>query len=201
MNGNALFENLIRKKTVAIIGPSPILGEKKLGPKIESADTVVRMNAMPTMEELMYQDYGKRCDILYCNILFSRHLNTQKIVYLKNNGVQLIVSKYNRVTGGMVPYKLISYRDSVYRDIRSPLLGMIAIYDILRSKPKKLYIYGFDFYKSNKKYYSDAYHNNSMIKLSKQQNVHNISANIKYFKTLYKRNDVIIQDDIKNFIR
>jgi hypothetical protein len=57
----------------ALVAPSPSIRGKGLGPEIDSADVVVRMNRLPYKD--LYPDLGNRTDIYFVNNLFLKIWN------------------------------------------------------------------------------------------------------------------------------
>ena len=106
------------------------------------------------MKEEFQKDYGSRIDVLYVNVQFMREacpLDFSKIIYspkwfctkTRNKGATNNFSKYAKVR---------DFSDVILTlngQVNGLLTGTAIVYDILRFKPKMLYIVGMDFY-SNK---------------------------------------------------
>ena len=66
INLNTDLLNLVAGKHVQIVGPAPYLIGQNRGENFDSADIVVRLNAVIPPFELRC-DYGSRTDIMFCN--------------------------------------------------------------------------------------------------------------------------------------
>jgi hypothetical protein len=85
-NAEEEYDKIIRGKKVAIVGPAKILKGAGLGEKIDSYDTVIRMNGFFDIEPEFYKDYGKKCDILYINGSTGKnaaYMNPELLIYPK----------------------------------------------------------------------------------------------------------------------
>lgn len=60
------LKNLVKNKTVAIVGPSPHLVNTGLGKFIDSHDLVIRINEI--LPSGYFQDYGSKTDIVFLNL-------------------------------------------------------------------------------------------------------------------------------------
>ena len=60
------LKNLVKNKTVAIVGPSPHLVNTGLGEFIDSHDLVIRINEI--LPSGYFQDYGSKTDIVFLNL-------------------------------------------------------------------------------------------------------------------------------------
>lgn len=167
-----LFENLIKDKTVAIVGPAKYLTNSKYGEDINNHDVVVRLNRGYELVEGSSTDIGDRTDILY-SCLIERAGNAGKIVptELKEKfNIKMIVapphSDYKGRANQTVLHELVDRKkveeilklmpvrvvDHHFHNFLAekvqckPNTGFMAIYDLLRYKPKSLSVYGFSFY-------------------------------------------------------
>jgi len=62
------IENIKRKfQRCALVGASPLMAGKMHGEEIDSYDTIIRVNRVPTKD--YYIDFGTRTDILYSNAI------------------------------------------------------------------------------------------------------------------------------------
>ncbi len=69
------FEDYLRGKSVVLVGPSPIMEGRKKGKDIDNFDVVIRTNGMIdalSLNKDLYEDFGKRSDILYINVTYER---------------------------------------------------------------------------------------------------------------------------------
>lgn len=204
------LEELVKRKSVIFVGPSPILKGRKMGEFIDSFDVIVRTGASFNLEGIE-EDYGSRTDILATN--FPSIQNMVHELGSKNTlGIKMFCVKkanYNKLRINLPNLKIPVH---VFKTkSRNPiggsvlLTGNIMIRDLLASGVNKLHITGVDFYKSgNDKhleeflYYRDD--NNDKI-LPEIDPVHVIENEIKYFKYYILRNKrVTIDEFLKNIL-
>ena len=166
------FRKLIEGKTVAIVGPAEYLMGSGYGNKIDEHDIVVRVNRGIELIDTYDSDIGRKCDILY-SCLIEKSANAGKIdaSLLKNkygitmvctppestyDGISLKTKFHNLVRpetvsniSKLMPVRIVEhdFHTILAKKINCrPNTGFLAIYDLLRHKPKKLSIYGFSFY-------------------------------------------------------
>jgi len=166
------YENLIKDKTVAIVGPAKYMENLPLGEEIDNHDLVVRVNrSIETIDDYC-DNIGSMADILYtCLIETAQNagrldvdelMNTYKVKYVcappvsdmkglstKTKIHHMANPKTVERIKKNIPFRVVDHEfhtslaESV--DCR-PNTGFLAIYDLLRFKPKCLSIYGFSFY-------------------------------------------------------
>lgn len=84
-----LHNNLIYNKRIVLVGGAPYL--KNNGDKIDSYDTVIRVNASHSLtKEKTRKDYGSRTDILY-HCLCTDTTNGSRITNDLIDKIQLLV--------------------------------------------------------------------------------------------------------------
>ena len=168
---SADFAKLIADKTVAIVGPASYLTNSGLGEEIDNHQVVVRINRSYESVDKFSKDIGTRTDILY-SCLIEKNANAGKInpVALQQMGVKQIVAppasdmkglanvtklhglidlNKAKILNELIGLRVVDHHFhnqlSLKVDCR-PNTGYVAIYDLLRFRPKKLGIYGFSFY-------------------------------------------------------
>jgi len=166
------FLSLINDKTVALVGPAEYLMGSDFGQEIDAHDIVVRVNRGIEMVDVYEKDVGKKSDILY-SCLIEKPANAGKLdaSLLKDKfGVKMVCappeSTYEGVAhrtkfhhlvdpktvkeiSKLMPVRIVEhdFHTILARKVRCrPNTGFLAVYDLLRHKPKKLSIYGFSFY-------------------------------------------------------
>ena len=166
------FEELIKGKNVAIVGPAKYLTNSEYGTEIDSHDIVVRINRGIELTDKYSNDIGTRTEVLYsCLIEKPENAGTIDPLFLKEEKkVQIVVappkSTFNGYASNTELHELVN-RDKVkilkkhlslrivdhqFNNILAekvkcrPNTGFIAIYDLLRYEPSSLSIYGFSFY-------------------------------------------------------
>ena len=160
-----LHNNLIYNKRVVLVGGAPYL--KNNGGKIDSYDTVIRVNASHSLtNEKTKKDYGSRTDILY-HCLCEDPLNGNRITNDLIDKIQLLVGTipclkkneypdssfkngYEHMYNKLQPFVLSKFTNvskdeyiSLENEIGCrPWTGISAINNILKHNPKELYITG-----------------------------------------------------------
>jgi hypothetical protein len=146
-----LYENLFRGKRVIFVGPSPIMKGRKLGEFIDSFDVVIRTNNMMNTlldNPLLYEDYGRRTDILYVNVTYERDAYKEwRVREWKEQGLQVICKMMHSNPKNPL---LVNWRNIPYRlpEVPPPTLfiGTRLIHEILQYDFKEFYITGIDAY-------------------------------------------------------
>jgi hypothetical protein len=145
-----LLSELITGKSVALVGPGSPSGH--YGNDIDSADTVVRVKFVGR-EHLPPQEFhGHRCDISWYN-------DIDPIVSQVNKGrphdfileLKLVISNpsdHDDLQGCPIVHSKTS--GATYRTTSTS--GIRYLFQILRSKPKILKIFGYDFYSKIEQY-------------------------------------------------
>lgn len=167
-----ILNQFVNGKTVALVGPAAYMENIGLGSIIDSHDIVVRINRGLETVLTHPKDVGKRTDILYsCLIETSMQAGSLDADNLADNhNIKLICcppesslsgisnstrfhSMINRNTIDSLSKKMpIRIVDHVFHSNLAtsvscrPNTGFLAIYDLLRSKIKKLSLFGFSFY-------------------------------------------------------
>ena len=198
-----MFLDLIKNKSIAIVGPSNFLNNKKMGKLIDSHDIVIKINRF---EKLSHDDYGNKVDILFCN--FYRHIphhtissyNTKLIVgghdfrRFKDNRKNFKRSKkkYNNIIHEYYPNSIPKgiIKDYIRRGRHKStgfwIIGLLfQKLDII----KQLNIFGLDF-KFNK--YNKTYNSSNSTwyhRFDKE-----LKLFIKLYHKLYNGQNIIIHD-------
>lgn len=202
------LQQIIQNKTVALVGPSNFLHNKKLGKLIDSYDVVIKINNFHILQSI---DYGKKTDILFHNffgtipdksvmdnntkLLVSSHL-FQKSSCNKQS-FQKSKKKYNNIPHQDFPEELLSVNikklinDDIWKTSGFRVICLLLDkIDIM----KQLNIFGIDFC-FNK--YNLIYNKTNTIPPS-----HNIKKELYLFKELfknYKNNKKVVIHD-KDFL-
>ncbi len=166
-----LLESLFTNKNVAIVGPAKYMESVYYGNEIDNHDTVVRLNRSCESIKNYSKNIGSKTDVLYsCLIEKPANAGTINVDEYINYGIKLVcVPPASNIKGisnstsfhslinietvkklnDKIPVRIIDHQFhnmlASIVDCR-PNTGYVAIYDILRMKPKKLSIYGFSFY-------------------------------------------------------
>ena len=150
-----LFSNLIVGKNIALVAPGVITTES--GAEIDAHDTVVRIkfngkSAMPA-EKLV----GKRCDITSHNsdlltIASGDQVTSTALVSDADDLKLLIAKKGDFKSIGALPVRSMKVWPPTF--LTTGTSGTLILFDLLTASPKKLKLFGFDFY-SNRNIYND----------------------------------------------
>ena len=169
---NFNFENFIKGKTVALVGPAKYMENKLLGDEIDNHDVVVRINRGIELVDKFSKNVGKKTNILYsCLIEKAAHAGRLDVESWKQKyGVEFVCVPPQSDYRGYSPATTLHYMvdkknvekimeampvriiDHVFNNFLAkkvnckPNTGFLSIYDILRFHPKSLSIYGFSFY-------------------------------------------------------
>lgn len=169
---NDNFCDLIRGKSVAIVGPASYMENSNFGCEIDSYDLVARINRSTESVSEWSIDIGSRTDILYsCLIEKPENAGIIDVESLSNDhsvryvcappkstfeGISranilsdLVSQKKVKDISERIPFRIVDYKlnNMIAESVKCrPNTGLLAIYDILDNKPKKLGIYGFSFY-------------------------------------------------------
>ena len=148
-----LFSSLVNKKSVALVAPGVI--DKEYGQEIDSHDTVfrVKFNGRSAMPEEKY--VGRRCDITSHNsdllTLAKLDKKTENRLTLEAPDLKLLVSKRDdTIALGSTPVKQMRSWPPTF--LTTGTSGTLALFEILRQSPKKVKMYGFDFYSIRQQY-------------------------------------------------
>ena len=166
------YKELIKNKSVALVGPAQYLVGSEYGKEIDNHDVVVRINRGIELIDKHEKDIGKKADVLY-SCLIEKPANAGKVngkILKEKYGVKYLCAppestyegvahetKYHHLVNmktvddvlKQIPIRIVEHRFHTILaqkvDCR-PNTGFLAIYDLLKHEPKKLSIYGFSFY-------------------------------------------------------
>lgn len=205
------FSEYIKDKSVCFVGAAPILKGKNLGGFIDSFDIVVRTNGSISLieREEFIKDYGKRIDVLYTNNQFYREMSPLPIDGYVKKGIKYLRMKTCKLKDFNSFNKRINTRiinetmSKVNKVNPSATMGAYIFTDILKFKPKRLYVTGIDFFASKKAVFEhDNYQEyfpgylpdkirmqGNFINKGKKEDGHNFKGNAGYIHKLWKEND------------
>ena len=216
------FHDIIRNKTVAVVGPAPsIIGTDQYG-LIESYDVVVRLNhALPVPKKLI-RHIGERTDLLYSSTKIPKSLHPN--LTLVSDTIKYLVCPYGPIdpfarymknfkdsNKGKIPFHC-PYTKEQHQAIEAkvgtrPTIGLAAIIHLLEHEIRELYITGLTFYHStpgdeggyyeeykNKDDYKGKATASEVMKLVKRIGVHDMDAHVRYIKNLMKSDPRITCD-------
>ena len=208
------FAELLRGKSVAIVGPSKSIIRKRQEDYIESFDIVVRLNKSLPLPYSMKNFIGTRTDILYNNCNTSDYPGENKfdIASLLSAGVLYLRCPYPEVgvfRGDIMrfknhnknigfPFGTINkkyYKSIISKTKTRPYTGTLAILDIIKHDISRLYITGLDFFKYS---YYGAYRICSKEDIIRTRNgaIHKREPQIDLIRELVLTDDRIEPDDV-----
>ena len=148
-----LFASLVTGKRIALVAPGVI--DKEYGQEIDSHDTVfrVKFNGRSAMPDEKY--VGRRCDITSHNsdllTLAKLDKKTENRLTLEAPDLKLLISKRDdTIELGSTPVKQIRSWPPTF--LTTGTSGTLALFEILRQSPKKVKMFGFDFYSIRQQY-------------------------------------------------
>ena len=149
VDGEQLFESLIRDKNVALVGAGVLDG--LFGSEIDSADTVFRVRFGGT-EVLEHNNVGSRCDVAQFNdVSVMRNAPAKSAEFGFIDNLKLI-AVFRDETLKVRNINLVNlFLDlPVYRSTATS--GLVNLVAVLMKSPGKLKLYGFDFYSKIEQY-------------------------------------------------
>ena len=207
------FKDLIYNKHVIFVGPASTLIGSNNKKFIDSFDTIIKTNGLVPISDELISDYSDRCDILYCNIsytklgkLYLNHYKKIKLQYLVFKALQ-----YVNVKSLNIPYRCTPPGINNYTFTQAPTMGSIIINDVLEHKPSTFYITGMDFYTNDEPYITGYQpknvdeiikskwkprNNNFKKEIDSNGTTHNINDDFLYIYNQYKANKLIVDQYI-----
>lgn len=217
------LEAYLTDKRVVVVGPSPHLVNKNIGPVIDDHDVVCRLNEVAALGH--EKDYGSRTDIAFLNCAT---LSIGDYIYKMREAGEIAenlkyivcpVVKAQHDGGGSVTYNslLINVYDiplshigaQNYQEIYNefgvePNSGQVAILMLLQYPIKELFVTGISFYAQNtneENLYDRFYHSshtpyNLQIRAFNPRVGHQQGPQVKYFRdvVLKKYRDKVVID-------
>ena len=216
--------DLITNKTVAIIGPAGYVENVNLSLSLASVDTIIRPNCQIVNNEIFLPiNTTRRCDIVYHsgiplnsfvknyngrNVIIRKRsalsLNTIKIYYENNvKGIIVVQSIANPIIRHRVDILKRKSPIPIYYMMETPQqrffrTGIKSLIDILNHNPRKLFIYGYDFYSTQNNGFKGYYGGNE----NGLSPSHNTRKEMKYFiKHILSRPNVMIDSFLSSVVR
>ena len=194
------ISNYFKNKNIIMVGPSDYLIGKKLGLYIDSFDIVIRIKKSFPIPSELYDDLGRKTNILLSSLKTARVLDINGNYYYQNNfSNDNILSMNEQLDFVLFPYPtslepfnkfynqylnlrlidvmlitsdlfLNEYDDLVLKLNTTPTIFLAGLFYLLKYKFKKIYIIGITFQKEN--YYSE-YKTIEMVKASQKRTLEN----------------------------
>jgi hypothetical protein len=173
-------------KSVIVVGPSPHLEGRGLGPEIDKFDLIVRMNNSYTIDNI--KDYGSRTDILTVNDMWYRN-NSDKVPEIASQGTEVYQKHINLRVAPVKVTGLNSYSDN---------MGVLVLNHLINLGYKDITITGYSFYQTENFYTAAHYKEQSEMILDRV--THNQSVTIKNIIALEKNSYIKIWPDVKEYL-
>jgi hypothetical protein len=171
LSPEAQYFEYLRDKRVVIVGPAAYLVGQGRGKDIDAYDVIVRLNLGCPVPEEIKSYIGSRTDVLYHVVMNQRQVrkrpdilkmhSKEQIQAWKNDGVNWFVSKRSvdtprvrklaELIGGVISWTVISNPDMRRLELMlrtNPNMGTVAIWHIMQSQAKSLYVTGCDFHRT-----------------------------------------------------
>lgn len=194
----------LRNKRVVLVGPAPSIIGSNQGKLIDDYDVVVRLNKAVPVPSKLKNDIGTRTDILYnCMNPSDECGGPISISVLKKKNVRFLVGAFppiekigsqrmrlkkdvmdffskNRLRYNNFCYTDKGHFNKLWREVKLPNTGIMAITDLLRFPIKELYITGITFFKGG--YYSQyrKYDEKGVLEHMKKFGLHKPDRQLKY---------------------
>jgi len=143
---------LVTDKYVALVAPGEIQGE--YGHEIDKSDIVVRIKFVGKKNLPAQKFFGSRCEISQYNmsITFQKLDTSNELPDFINDLKLILLSSPGPKTLGSTPCVYLSILPPIYRTTLTS--GLRPFFALIRSRPKTLKLFGFDFYSSRSQYNS-----------------------------------------------
>jgi hypothetical protein len=152
-SADQLFSHLVTGKNIALVAPGVIKTDS--GAEIDAHDTVVRIkfNGKSAMPDEKF--VGRRCDITSHNedtlTIASRDPETMMSLLKDADDLKLFIAKKGDFKSiGALPVRNIKAWPPTF--LTTGTSGTLILFDLLTAKPKKIKVFGFDFYTERQQY-------------------------------------------------
>jgi len=195
--------SIFKNKSVALIGPADHIATFKQAKRISFFDLVVRTNTALPIPEDVEKCTGKRCDVLYCNIMNDATGQATDLYDIKEFRAAeeaIMDVDFEKVSRFYDKFKFNKIDKRWAEDLAKkigtyPNTGFQAICEILAEQCSVLYITGFTFWQSGqyyKGYLNDERLEKKTTYLKGDVQVHAQAPQIEYFmKNIYTLPQVI----------
>lgn len=202
------LSKFLHNKRVVIVGPAASIVDTKQKALIDGYDVVVRLNKALPVPNKLKPDIGSRTDILYnCMNPSDECGGAISVSVLKKQNVKFLVGAYPPIekignlrmrlkrdikeffTKNRLRYQSFCYTDKgnfmkMWKQLKLPNTGVMAIIDLLRFDLKELYITGITFFKGG--YYSQYrnYNEEGILTHMKKFGLHKPDKQLKYMSQI-----------------
>ena len=197
-DGEHVFHEMIKGRSVAIVGPSPIQGE--YGTEIDAHEIVIRIK-FAGRENLPEKKFlGERCDVnFYGNSELASilKLGSDQFVHETLRGPKIVLS-YRYSSDLECDIKVVNLQGDNILFRNNPLAGVRVLFAVVKLQPRKVKLFGFDFYASKSDYHKKL---NSFLQTSSYVLGHNKleADNLKEISKAYRSVALLRHDPVSNF--
>jgi hypothetical protein len=207
------YKDYIKDKRVILVAPSRLLQGSQKGAWIDSFDVVIRTNGAFPVQDKYSQDYGTKCNALYVNSSFARMRYPLPVRDYQDKGLDYLCFKSGLPKKPILNgyNKHVSCRSFLYsiqklsKTVDGLLSGSAILDDVLKYKPKELWVTGMTWYQEGQWNWDKAYIDNYLpentlkqaTELKKQGKLipHNVDSNKLYMIDLFKKGLIKFDDD------
>ena len=217
------FSKIFNDKSLAVIGPSPHLEKMKLGSFFNTFDLTIRINEFSN--KTTYEDYGKNNDVIFISLPDDAIQHYKKMINKSQSellGVKYFICPRNSLH--VSPYHLKNFTEdkNIFENFKKleiehnllhigdeaneklesdigfhPTTGTLALAFLSKFNFKKLYVGGFSFYLTKKRYHSQkAYIMKKSFKrdINKTKPGHKYIEEIMYLQKVFDGKDNVFGD-------
>ena len=150
---NHFFSHLITGKNIALVAPGVIKTDS--GTEIDAHDTVVRIKFHGKLAMSAEKLVGRRCDITSHNedslTVASGNQKVSASLLDNANDLKLFIAKKGDFKSiGALPVRVMKTWPPTF--LTTGTSGTLILFDLLTASPKKLKMFGFDFYTNREQY-------------------------------------------------
>lgn len=203
-------KEIFKDKRVAVIGAAESAFRKENGKYIDSFDIVIRINkAIFTWKPCQEQFIGRKTDVVFHSFYENKHTGGGPIDLdlFKSFGVKYLVNPHHSPKGYLSHLNYYKRKQEsvethmlsrpMYKKMTDdfgrwiPTVGFAALYSVLNSPCKEVFITGFTFFRTpyTRGYRDHFYNIENNLEHIKQQGLHNIDLEFELFKILSVKNE------------
>lgn len=195
------LKEFYENKKVIFVGPSPEIKNNgnNFGEFIDGFDIVIRANGGYDIVNLYYNYIGLKTDVLFINIPFITRNSKFNIDNYLNSNINYIYyyGGLNIKSYKLIKIDMMNTKNNISKYIgykcEQPFGGMYIVNEVLKYKPKELYIVGVSNYNDNihiDNYLPDKYPKDDVISNQKKFHKNTINDQYIYFSKLLKENKI-----------
>ncbi len=214
---NQNFNEYLRGKRVALVGPANVVSGSSNGDYIDGFDIVIRLNKSFEISPDRYKDYGSRTDVLYhCLYPFDAKgggkaimdmpfIQKQSYKYIigafpYSGNMQRYINKFRNLNKQQTPFTLLdaAVHKQTHQGCKGkPNTGTVAIFDLLSRPIDELFITGITFFRTAYyKGYREGDHSLRQVQSKFSKDSHTCFKNqFQYFKDTAAKDERVVLDE------